>query len=308
MHLTLGHSRSVSPRLPCAATIGNFDGVHTGHLQILRELRRAADSRSLPAVLIAFEPQPQEFFARRRNAAVPLRLTPLREKLAVLRRSGLLDEVCIWRFDAALADMSAECFVRLLAERANVRYLLVGDDFRFGRGRSGDFAFLQQYAVFESRAMPSLKTGDLRTSSTAVREALRQGRLDFAETLLGRPYSLGGRVMHGAKLGRQLGCPTANICLPPHRYPLAGIFAVRVEGVFGCRYGVASFGTNPTVSDSPRQKLEVHIFDFDGDLYGQRLQVVFLHKLRDERHFADLAALQAQIACDMAEARCLLGL
>ena len=290
--------------LPRAVTIGNFDGVHLGHKHILQTLRTEAQARRLQTAVVIFEPQPPEFFARRLGTPDPLRLTPLRDKLRLLKQSGCVDAVRVLRFNAEFAAQCAPDFIRqTLCGDMNTRYLLVGDDFRFGKGRGGDFALLRQCTDFVTEQTPSVLVAGGRASSTAVRHALQQGRLDMAQQILGRPYALSGRVKHGAKLGRTLGCPTANIHLPTHRYALNGVFVIEASGSFGTRYGVASFGTNPTVSDTPSAKLEVHLFDFQGNLYGQRLEVSFLHKLRDETRFSSLNALQAQIQADMDAAR-----
>ncbi|MDO5356488.1 MAG: bifunctional riboflavin kinase/FAD synthetase [Conchiformibius sp.] len=292
------------PLAGSAVTIGNFDGVHQGHRHILQRLADEARARALTAVAVVFEPQPAEFFARTAGQAAPLRLTPLRGKLALLRESGCLDAVWVRRFNAGFAARHAEDFIDgVLRHGLNTRYLLVGDDFRFGRGRGGGFELLAAQSDFVTERTPSILVAGGRASSTAVRQALQHGRLDTAVQILGHAYTLTGRVKHGAKLGRTLGCPTANVHLPAHRYALCGVFVVKVRGAFGERGGVASFGLNPTVSDTPEPKLEVHLFDFSGRLYGQRVEVEFVHKLRDEVKFDGLAALQAQIQNDMDAAR-----
>lgn len=303
MNIWLGQNRQ--PEISAAAvTIGNFDGVHSGHLHILQRLNAEAAARGLRSVAVVFEPQPNEFFARRLHKTPPLRLSPLRDKLDWLRRSGCLNGVWVLRFNDALSNLSAEDFIhRVLRTKLNTRYLLVGDDFRFGKGRSGDFELLNAQPDFVTERTPSILVAGGRASSTAVRQALSDGNIARAAKILGHDYVLSGRVKHGQKLGRTLACPTANVHLPPHAYALNGVFVVEVEGSFGRKRGVASLGINPTVSDSMAQKLEVHLFDFDGNLYGQRLRVHFLHKLRDETKFADLAALKRQIALDMDQAR-----
>lgn len=287
-----------------AVTIGNFDGVHLGHRHIFQRLKHEAQARGLPAVAVVFEPQPQEFFSRRNHTPPPFRLSPLRDKLRLLRDTGCLNAVWVLRFNQALAALSAEDFIgQLLRRRLDTRYLLIGDDFRFGAGRRGDFALLQSCTDMVTERTPSVMVENIRASSTAVRQALHQGRLADAAALLGHPYSLSGRVMHGAKLGRTLGCPTANIHLPPHHYPLSGVFVVEAHGPFGSRRGVASFGLNPTVSGNAKQKLEVHLFNFNGRIYGSRLRVDFLHKLRDEQKFDSLETLQQHIWADMDAAK-----
>ncbi|MDU4301588.1 MAG: riboflavin biosynthesis protein RibF, partial [Eikenella corrodens] len=198
-----------------AVTIGNFDGVHLGHRHILERLRHEADERGLAAVAIVFEPQPQEFFSRQRSVEKPFRLSPLRGKLRLLRDTGCLDAVWVLRFNAGLAAVSAADFIQhLLIEQLHTRHLLIGDDFRFGAGRQGDFSLLSRCPEFTTERTPSVMVQDVRASSTLVRQALSEGRLGYAESLLGHPYSLSGRVKHGAKLGRTIGCPTANLHLP----------------------------------------------------------------------------------------------
>ncbi|WP_274572142.1 bifunctional riboflavin kinase/FAD synthetase [Neisseria leonii] len=299
-------NRSTVPDLlpGAAVSIGNFDGVHTGHRHILQKLKAEAAARSLPAVAVVFEPQPNEFFARLRGSTPPARLSPLRDKLGLLRDSGCVDAVRVLHFGTPFAAQPAQRFIDtvLLAE-LNTRYLLVGDDFRFGCGREGGFDLLQAQTAFVTEQTPSILVAGERASSTAVRSALQAGRLDRAAQILGHDYVLSGRVKHGKKLGRQMGCPTANVHLPPHHYALSGVFVVEAAGRFGRRRGVASFGRNPTVETDGGQKLEVHIFDFSGNLYGERLTVHFLHKLHDEEKFADLDSLRRRIHADMVLAR-----
>lgn len=304
MQVWLGNGNKPHWPQGAAVTIGNFDGVHRGHRHILSRLRAEADARHLAAVALVFEPQPAEFFARQAARPLPYRLSPLRDKLALLADTGCLDAVWVLRFNPPFAALEASAFIEnMLVRDLQTRYLLVGDDFRFGAGRRGDFALLQQQGTFVTERTPSVLVADVRASSTAVRAALADGDLEHATRLLGHPYRLSGRVKHGAKLGRQLGYPTANIHLPPLHYPLRGVFVVEVRGAFGRRRGVANFGFNPTVSDTPQHKLEVHLFDWQHSLYGQRLQIDFLHRLRDELKFDSLQALQAQIGADREAAR-----
>lgn len=303
MNIWLGQHTPVCLR-DSAVTIGNFDGVHLGHRHILQRLRDEADQRQLRALAIIFEPQPNEFFAKKTQQLLPFRLTPLRDKLTLLAQTKCLDGVWVQRFNADFAAMQPQDFIqRVLLDHLDTRFLLVGDDFRFGCQRSGDFALLSQQTEFVTENTPSILISGSRASSTAVREALASGDLQRAKHILGHAYALSGRVKHGAKLGRELGCPTANIHLPTHRYALSGVFVVQVLGEFGVRGGVASFGRNPTVSCKQTPKLEVHVFDFSGSLYGQRLEVRFLHKLRDEVKYDTLAQLQAAIAQDIEQAR-----
>jgi len=298
--------RGIAPRRdgPVALTIGNFDGVHLGHQALLGQLREAARTRGLPAAVLTFEPHPREFFAPDK---APTRLTSLREKLELLRAADI-DRVYLCRFNFEFARISAADFVgRVLQHGLGVRWLLVGDDFRFGARRAGDFALLKERAPgagFEVVAMPSVSAAGGRVSSTAVREALRDGRLDAAAELLGRPYSISGKVVQGDRLGRRIGFPTANVQMKHNRPPLAGIFAVSVSGFGGAGLpGVASLGVRPTVKTRGQPTLEVHLLDFDADLYGRHLQVAFLHKFRDEEKYADVAALTRQIALDVDHAR-----
>lgn len=304
MQVWLGKGQKTHWPEGTAVTIGNFDGVHRGHRHILQRLHHQAQTRALAAVGVLFEPQPQEFFVRKLGKAAPYRLSPLRDKLDLLAQTGYLDAVWVLRFNQRLADMSAADFIRqVLVQQLNTRYLLVGDDFRFGAQRGGDFGLLSSQPEFTTERTPSLLVEDIRASSTAVRRALAEGDLRYAQNLLGHEYVLSGHVKYGAQLGRTLGCPTANIHLPQHHYALSGVFVVDVTGEFGRRRGVASFGVNPTVSHTRTQKLEVHLFDWHDTLYGKRLHIHFLHKLRDELTFDGLDALKAQIQRDMDAAR-----
>ncbi len=289
---------------PSAVTIGNFDGVHTGHRHILQRLASEAQVRQLHSVAMIFEPQPNEFFSRQASRPLPQRITPLRDKIQLLQQTGSVNSVWVQRFNSQFAAQSAEQFIQtILREQLNTRYLLIGDDFRFGKARGGDFSLLAAQSDFETERTPSILIAGERASSTAIRQALQLGDVAAANQMLGHPYTLSGHVKHGQKLGRTIGCPTANVHLPAHRYPLEGVFVVRAAGSFGECDGVASFGTNPTVSHTPEAKLEVHLFDFSGCLYGERIQVTFLHKLRDEAKFDSIAALQAQIAQDVHDAQ-----
>lgn len=287
----------------CVATIGNFDGVHRGHRAVLAMLQQEARRYGLPATVILFEPQPLEYF---RPEAAPARLTELRSKLQALAGSGV-DRVLCLRFGQRLAQMPAAAFIdELLVERLGVRFLMVGDDFRFGHGRQGDYAMLQaagKHSGFAVMRMPTVVDGEIRVSSTQVREALAAGDLPLAEQLLGRRYSICGRVVRGQALGRNLGYPTANIAFR-QAPPLQGIFVVqaRLDGEQHYRPAVASLGTRPTVNGT-RVLLEVHLFDYSGDLYGQHLNVEFLQRLRGEERFDSLDALREQMDQDAADAR-----
>ncbi len=289
---------------PNAVTIGNFDGVHLGHQAMLARLTaRAASVGAAPAVL-TFEPHPREIFT---PDSAPTRLTSLREKLEILRGLGVA-HVHVCRFSRPFATLSAEDFVRrILVEGLQARYVLVGDDFRFGAKRAGDFALLKQLGErfgFEAEALHTVEAAGQRASSTAAREALAAGDMALAAQLLGRPYSISGRVVGGDQLGRKIGYPTANIQLKHNRPPLTGIFAVRVQGLEQPDWpGVASLGTRPTVHTNGRPTLEVHLFNFERSIYRRHLRVEFLHKLRDEAKFPSLEALIAQIDEDARQAR-----
>lgn len=291
-----------------AITIGNFDGVHLGHQAMLARLRaRAASVGGSPTVL-TFEPHPREIFT---PDSAPTRLTSLREKLEILRGLGVA-HVHVCRFTRAFAALTAQEFVRrILVDGLRARYVLVGDDFRFGARRAGDFALLRQLGEqhgFEAEALHTVEAAGQRASSTAVRDALAAGDMAMAAQLLGRPYSISGRVVGGDRLGRRIGYPTANIQLKHNRPPVKGIFAVRVQGLEVPDWpGVASLGTRPTVHADGKPTLEVHLFDFDRSIYRAHLRVDFLHKLRDEAKFPSLEALIAQIDRDAAQARGLLN-
>ena len=287
----------------CVATIGNFDGVHLGHQAVIGQLAEKADALGLPAVVITFEPQPREYFIPESS---PPRLTRFREKLEALRRYAIKRILCL-PFNRKLAEMPAEEFIRrILVDGLGVKYLVVGDDFRFGRKRQGTFADLQAAGErygFQVVNMHTFSVDGERVSSTRIRVALEQGQLNEATRLLGRDFRMSGRVAHGEKLGRQLGFPTANIFLHRRATPLQGIFVVEVYGLDKEPWpGVASLGTRPTV-DGTRTLLEVYLFDFDQQIYGKHLQVSFLHKLRDEEKYDSLEALKVQIQKDVDAAR-----
>jgi riboflavin kinase/FMN adenylyltransferase len=285
-------------------TIGNFDGVHRGHQALLQMLIDRARTLALPAVVLTFEPHPREYFS---PADAPARLASLREKLLLLDSAGV-DRVHVCRFDARLAACSAARFIDdILVRGLGVRHLIIGDDFRFGARRLGDFSMLEAAGAansFAVEAMPTLDVAGERASSSAIREALADGDLAHAARLLGRPYSIAGRVIRGDRIGRTLGFPTANIQMKHRRPALSGVFSVSVEGL-GTQpvAGVANVGLRPTVTQSGRPTLEVHLFDWDRDCYGAHLRVHFLNKQRDEARFDSLDALAAQIARDANDAR-----
>ncbi|MHB8938329.1 MAG: bifunctional riboflavin kinase/FAD synthetase [Thiobacillus sp.] len=290
---------------PHAVTIGNFDGLHLGHQAMLARLQDVAQARGLPSCVLSFEPHPREFFTPEQ---APARLSSLREKAECLQRMGI-DRLHVFRFDRAFSALTAEAFIeQVLGTTLQARYVLVGDDFRYGAKRAGDFALLErlgQSLGFDAEFLPTVEIAGERASSTAVRQALATGELEHAARLLGRPYSISGRVVHGDKLGRDIGFPTANIQLKHNRPPLLGIFAVEVYGLNGEPLpGAASLGKRPTVKNPDAVPvLEVHLFDFNAEIYGRRVRVDFLHKLRDEEKYPDLDSLVAQIRRDVDNAK-----
>jgi riboflavin kinase / FMN adenylyltransferase len=283
--------------------IGAFDGVHCGHRALLRRVRERADALGVQAIAVSFEPIPREFFAR--STPVP-RLDNVRGKIQQIRDSGI-DLLMLMRFNAALAAMPAEEFVeQILIKRLNAREVWVGADFRFGHARRGDVELLREMGDargFRAEVFGEFTLGDERVRSSAIRELLGEGDFQSAERLLGRRFSIGGHVVYGKQLGRKLGYPTANIRLGRRTSPINGIFAVRVHGITAESLpGVASLGVRPTVN-GVEPLLEAHLFDFDGDLYGRRIEVEFVAKLRDEEKFDTLDAMVEQIDRDAAEAR-----
>lgn len=287
----------------CVTSIGNFDGIHRGHQQLIQHLKEKSKSTHLPSLLITFEPQPNEYFSQQ---SIPPRLMRLREKLKIFQEQELDYLLCL-RFDQKLADMPAEDFVeKILVDRLHVSYVLVGDDFQFGHKRQGNISLLQRLGKtygFSAEEMPTFRWQGQRVSSSAVRKALQAGDIALAEELLGRDYGLSGRVAHGDKRGRILGFPTANVFLHRKAVPVHGIFAVKTHGLAPEPiYGVANVGNRPTVGGG-RTLLEVHLFDFDQMIYGKRIYVEFVHKLRDEEYYPSLELLQQQIAIDVQQAK-----
>ena len=285
-------------------TIGNFDGVHHGHRALLARLTGKARELGLPATVLTFEPHPRELFT---PDQAPARLSSLREKIQLLEGCGV-DQVHICRFNRRLAGLEANQFIETILVRGlAVRHLLIGDDFRFGKARSGDFAMLQRAGREHGFGVEAMHTVDLRgerVSSSAIREALSAGDLEHAARLLARPYGIAGRVIHGGKVGRTLGFPTANLAIKHKRLPLSGVFAVEVAGIDSHPLpGAASLGVRPTLAEGLKPVLEVHLLDFDRDIYGTHVTVNFLHKLRDEERYETLDALKAQIARDVASVR-----
>jgi len=287
----------------CVATIGNFDGVHRGHQAILARLRERAVELGLPSCVVIFEPQPREFFA---PETAPARLARLRDKIDLLAAEGI-DLVLCLTFNLQLSKLRATEFVdTVLIDGLGVKHLEVGDDFRFGCDRIGDFDFLQKVGAekgFTVEAAQTVEIDGVRVSSTKVRNALAAADFTLAEHLLGRPFEISGRVLHGQKLARQLGTPTANVQLKRRRVPLTGVYLVSAEIDGKVWPGVANIGVRPTVAGDGRPHLEIHLLDFAGDIYGRRLTVVFHQKLRDEQRFASLEALKTAIDADVAAAR-----
>lgn len=288
-------------------TIGNFDGIHLGHQQILQRLTEKSHEMSLPSVVMLFEPQPREFFAKKSDnpTASPARLMRLRDKLYFLQQANVDYVLCV-RFNQAFAAQSPVEFIQsLLVDKLNVRYVSVGDDFHFGAKRAGNFSTLQaagEQFGFLVEDSNSHTFGELRISSSLIRTALEQDDLALAEKLLGKPYSIRGRVAHGNKLGRTIGFPTANILLNRLVTPIQGVYAVQVETPNGRFNGIANVGNRPTINGT-KPLLEVHIFDFQSDLYGKAITVNFLHKVRNETKFENFEALKLQIEKDVAEVK-----
>jgi len=301
MRVFRGHSRPVPA--PVVLAIGNFDGVHLGHAALVRQLVAAAERLQLAPTVLTFEPHPREFFA---PESAPARLTTFREKLELLADLGVRQSM-ISPFNAAFAGLSADEFIeQVLVRGLKLKHLIIGDDFRFGRGRTGDFELLKaagQRFGFTVEAMQSVTLDGERVSSSAVRRALAAGDMAHAARLLGRPYIIDGQVAHGDKIGRQLGFATANIRIKHNPLPMTGVFAVEVRGLGDQPLpGVANLGIRPTVGGT-RPLLEVHLFDFDRDIYGAHLSVRFVLKLRNEQRFPNFDALKAQIAADAVAAR-----
>ena len=291
---------------PTVLTIGNFDGIHQGHRALLGRLTASAASAQLLPAVLTFEPHPREYFA---PESAPARLSTLREKLELIADEGVaVTWVC--RFNARFAALSADEFIaRVLVDALRVKHLIIGDDFCFGADRRGDFALLCAAGKrhgFVVETLAGVTVDGQRASSSAVRAALAAGQLELAARLLGRPYSIDGRVVRGDQVGRQLGFATANIRIKHDKPPLLGVFAVEVSGpglAASPRQGVANLGFRPSINQTRQALLEVHLFDFSGDLYGTHLNVRFRHQLRDEMKFPNLDALKAQIALDVDSAK-----
>ncbi|QOL25780.1 bifunctional riboflavin kinase/FAD synthetase [Thalassotalea sp. LPB0316] len=286
----------------CVLTIGNFDGVHLGHQRVIEALiEKAKQHNAVPTVMV-FEPQPQELFA---GDKAPARLTRLRDKYRYLAELGVERLMCV-SFSKAFASQTAQTFIEeLLVKRLGVKHLIIGDDFRFGKQRQGDFNMLKVYGErlgFSVTDTASFKLEDCRISSTAIRQALEQDHLAEAARMLGRDYAISGKVFHGEKNGRKFGFPTANVSLKRRVSPVSGVYAVRVKHNEQEYFGVANIGCRPTLA-GVRQQLEVHIFDFNQMIYGQHIEVIMLKKLRAERKFDSLDALTQQIKIDSEQAK-----
>lgn len=289
----------------CVLTIGNFDGVHRGHQKLIEYLREQSQRLQLPTMLMTFEPQPREFFA---GSMLPARLTRFREKVQLLQSSGL-DRLLCMPFNEKTAQIPASWFAQdFMTDKVGAKYVVIGDDFRFGHGREGDFQLLRRAGAklgYEVSSVNTVLQGSERISSTLVRATLAEGNFSQAAELLGHEYFIMGRVVYGRQLGRQLGVPTANVKLQRYRAALEGVYCVTVEGVNdgdNALTGIANIGVRPTV-DGKEPLLEVHVFDFSGDLYGKRIKVTFKHKLRDEQAFASVELLKQQIDADLVSAR-----
>jgi riboflavin kinase/FMN adenylyltransferase len=288
----------------CVATIGAFDGVHLGHQAVLRHVIEKSRELNLPSTVVVFEPLPREYFA---PLKAPPRLMSFREKFLALKALGI-DRVLRIRFTAAFRDMGAVEFIKqVFVDGLDAKYIVVGDDLRFGRDRAGDFQLLKQLGSefgFDVAATQTITETAERVSSTRIRQALQDSDFALAEQLLGRPYAITGRVIVGQQLGRTLGIPTANLQLRRIRSPLNGVYAVEVDGITEKLLpAVANVGTRPTVSDLPKAILEVHLLDFQGDLYNRMLSVIFRHKLRDEQKFSSISELKDNIENDITQAR-----
>ncbi len=280
---------------PCALAIGNFDGMHLGHQALLNKLTQTAKILNLTSAVMTFEPHPREFFS---PESAPARLCSMREKLEHFAEAGV-DLVYVCRFNRRFAKVTADEFMQtILREALHAEAILVGEDFRFGAMRAGSIAdFVEE--KFNLISLPQVSLAGARVSSTRVRSALAAGNLQEASLLLGRSYSMSGKVVHGAKRGRQLGFPTANVHMRHERPALTGVYAVKLDGL----NAVANLGVRPTIAGVPKLLLEVHVLDFDEDLYGKHVHVEFLHKIRDEMKFESLEVLKAQIALDVKVAR-----
>jgi riboflavin kinase / FMN adenylyltransferase len=299
MHLIRG-LHNLKKLSGCALTIGNFDGVHSGHQEIIRRLTGKAKELGVPSVVISFSVTPQTFFGRPKA-----RLSNFRDKHILLESLGV-DKHLLIRFNKTFSETSANSFIeKIIVEQLNARYCLIGDDFRFGKGRLGDFSLLEKYAKlsdFSANKLGDIRIKGQRVSSSAIRSCLALGEFDNAEQLLGRPYSISGLIAHGAKQGRTIGFPTINIGIRRNLSPVLGVFAVLVEINSVTYYGVCNVGKRPTVGGE-KNLLEVFLFDFDQEVYGEHATVTFKCRVREEKKFASFDELKAQIAEDVKSAK-----
>lgn len=296
---------SDAARSPCALAIGNFDGVHKGHQALLHQLKTAAYRLGLPPTVLTFSPHPRQFFAQQSGmlSDVPITITPFRDKMQALADAGV-EQVYAVRFDAAMASLTAQAFIeKVLVGALNVRWMTVGENFRFGKDRAGTTELLVEMGRlhrFEVVVMPAVMDGDIRISSSEVRQALTSCQFDRVASLLGRPYQLSGHVVQGNRLGREMGFPTANLSVKQDTSVLSGVFISRVHGLSGKPLpAVSVVGNRPTVIENGHTVLETHLLGFSGDIYGMLIKVEFLKKLRDNRKFPDLAALKKAIRQDI---------
>ncbi len=308
MRLIRGLSHLEPSKKGCVLTIGNFDGLHLGHRAVIKKLAERGEKLALPVVVMTFEPQPLEYFL---GENAPSRLMRLREKVIPFAKLPV-DDLVILRFNQHFANYDAEQFIAdVLVKQLNVKHLVVGDDFHFGKARRGNFAMLKDKGAlfgFDVEDTGSYQIDGLRVSSTLIRDALGDGNLALAEKLLGCCYSVCGRVAHGDKRGRTIGYPTANIQMFRKNTPVNGVFAVTLTGIDGREFeGVANVGTRPTVDGGDKVILEVYLFDFDREIYGHYVEVHFKQKIRDEMRFQSLDELKAQIVKDVAEAKAALA-
>ncbi|WP_281646612.1 bifunctional riboflavin kinase/FAD synthetase [Parendozoicomonas sp. Alg238-R29] len=311
MQLIRGHGAITEEHRGCVATIGNFDGVHLGHQDILAQVRELARKEGVPTCVMVFEPLPREYFSRISGSDdnPPARIQTFRDKLEALEQAGV-DQVLCLPFNESLRSLTADEFIcQVLIEGLAIHHLVVGDDFRFGCDRKGNFESLQaageQYGFTVDHTRTVVVNGD-RVSSTRIRQLLSDGDFVEAEELLGKPFSISGRVNHGQKLGRQLGVPTANLRIGRRHCPVQGVYAVRVHGLEKVYCGVANIGMRPTVNGKV-ERLEAHLLDYDGDLYGRRISVEFVNKIRGEQKFDHLDKLKQAIEKDIARARVILA-
>ena len=304
MHLIRGLSHLEPFKNGCVLSIGNFDGLHLGHRAVIKKLAERGEALGLPVVIMTFEPQPLEYFL---GDNAPSRLMCLREKVIEFTKLPV-DNLLMVRFNRYFANCDAEQFIDdILINKLNVKHLVIGDDFHFGKARRGNFAMLKEKGKlygFSVEDTGSCQVAGLRISSTLIRDALGAGDLMQAEKLLGHCYSVCGRVAHGEKLGRTIGYPTANIKMFRKNTPVNGVFAVTMAGIDGLELeGVANVGTRPTVDGGSKVVLETYLFDFDKEIYGRYVEVRFKQKIRDEIRFQSLEQLKAQIEKDVAEAK-----